>query len=421
MILLYNFIQVVFIILFWPLIIIFLISQNKYRRRILSRLGFGLTEQMKRCTPEHPTYWIHALSVGEMTSAVPLVTGLRQDNPECNIVISATTRTGRANAEKLFHNTGSIIIDGPVDIWGVVRYFIKKIHPDLFIQVETDFWPNQLYCLRHNHIPSFLVNGRISARSIKSYSRFGFFFRPMFSCFSHLCMQSAQDKKNMIRLGIPASRISTLGNLKFDVKRTASTQLSIHLDVGSDRKTVIAGSTHRGEERILLDCYCKLVASQPDLLLVIAPRDIGRSEEIASLARDKNLKVSLLSSGRMQDSDIIIIDSLGLLADLYGECDIAFVGGSMVACGGHNPLEPAGHGIPVLFGSHMEDFHEIAAELIQCGGARQVANGSELQQALFSILKNEAMQKDLGEKCLQYVRQHRGVIAAHITLFKTFL
>lgn len=425
MFVLYNILQLVFLPVFLPFIILFVLFSPKYRDRTPSRLGIGLGRKISNSGPASPskTIWLHALSVGEVTSAVPLVTGLRNRYPNSRIIVSVTTRTGKGVADNLLKSVADHVIDGPFDVLPVVAHFVKHIHPDLFILVETDLWPNTLLFLKNKNIPTILVNGRISQESIAGYKRLHFFFNPMFQSFSYLCLQTKHDRDNMQAIGLPPEKLKTLGNLKFDtIAGQANSSFSSAIGLlPEDRIIFICGSTHPGEEKILIDSYARVRKTYPELFLVIAPRDTNRSSEIRSIAEKYHLRVSLRTELSPTSTDMFILDTIGELIHFYALCDIGFVGGSLVNKGGHNPIEPATMGLPVIFGQNMQDFSEIAEALISSGGATKVSDGHELAEILFKLLSSPELRKRQGLAAQQCVESQRGVIHRHLELIRQLL
>jgi 3-deoxy-D-manno-octulosonic-acid transferase len=428
MFLLYNIVQLVFLAVFLPFITLFVLFSSKYRVRIPARLGFGLGRRISmpglaKDGPPAQTIWLHALSVGEVTSAVPLLAGLRKTYPDKRLIVSVTTHTGKKIAAELLGTIADHVIDGPLDLLPVVARFVKKIRPDLFILVETDLWPNTLLLLKHRNIPTILVNGRVSRESLAGYRRWRFFFTPMFQSFSFLCMQTQRDRNNMESLGLPPEKLRTLGNLKFGAT-PGTTASSPPLAAGllpKDRIIFICGSTHPGEEAILIDCYCQVRKTYPELYLIIAARDTNRSAELSALARDHQLTVSLRSENRATSADMLILDTLGELNRFYALADIAFVGGSLVTIGGHNPIEPASMGLPVLFGPHMQNNSEIADALISCGGATQVSSRLELVDLLSQLLASADLRTRQGQAAQRCVESQGGIIDKHLELIRQLL
>jgi len=425
---LYNILQLVLLPVFSPFITLFVLFSPKYRDRMPARLGIGLSRKFPTAEPEKDlaagkTIWLHALSVGEVTSAVPLLTGLRKTYPDSRLIVSVTTRTGKKVADTLLKSIADHVIDSPLDLLPVVCHFVKYIKPDLFILVETDLWPNILLFLRKKSIPTLLVNGRVSQKSMDGYRRLHFFFNPMFQSFSFLCMQTQHDRDNMAGIGLSPEKLRTLGNLKFD---TAAGKASPAITAAAallpkDRILMICGSTHPGEEKILLDCYCHMKKTHPELFLIIAPRHTNRSAEIKALADHHHLSAALRSDNSSSPADMLILDTIGELIHFYALADIGFVGGSLVQRGGHNPIEPAAMGLPVIFGPNMQDFSEIADTLIACGGATRVSGHLDLAAHLTELIVSKELRTSQGQAAQKCVEGQRGVIDKHIALIRQLL
>ncbi|HDO31468.1 MAG TPA: hypothetical protein ENG79_10540, partial [Desulfobacteraceae bacterium] len=263
MIFVYNFLQILFLAIGFPLLVPLVLIRRKYRGRIMTRLGFGPAGTIAAPPPGRgKIIWIHALSVGEVTSALPLVRGIRENLPTAVIIFSAATRTGMEVAEQYIRPFADQVVPAPLDLLFAVNRYIRTIRPDLFILVESDFWPNWLNQLRKHNIPAMLVNGRMSDRSFRLYRRCEFFFKPMFRCLTLLSMQTAEGAAQMRQLGLPGPRILSLGNLKYDTVPAApetedrqEARRQTAPNIIGDSIIWICGSTHRGEEEIILDAY----------------------------------------------------------------------------------------------------------------------------------------------------------------------
>ncbi|MDD2465036.1 MAG: 3-deoxy-D-manno-octulosonic acid transferase [Desulfobulbus sp.] len=407
-------------------------GKNKYRSRILRRVGVGLKAQLDfphRTPQKKTTIWIHALSVGEVTSALPLIRGLRQQLPQAVLIFSATTRSGSEVANSLLASLVDAIIPAPLDLGPVVPYYLDCIRPDLFIQVETDFWPHWLFCLRQRQIPLMLVNGRISARSFHRYQRFPWLFRPMFTAFTLLAMQTQNDADKMRKLGLPQDKVLILGNLKFDTQdehlasRPDSISITLRHKYGFSAidPLWICGSTHPGEEEILLGIYSRLHAQHPGLQLMLAPRNIERTDGIMDLTRQMHLPSRRRTKAPNAQGPLLVLDTIGELAGCYAMADIAFVGGSLLSFGGHNPLEPAGAGVPVLVGPYIEDFSEITQGLVDAGGVFRVGNKEALEHRLSQLLANPVERQAMGTRAAAWIGAHRGVVVNHLTMIDQLL
>lgn len=419
-------------ILFLPVGAALALGRKKYRSRILQRLGLTL----RACVPvrqqqknREPVIWIHALSVGEVTSALPLVNGLRKEYPKATLYFSTTTNTGRRTASQLCGPLVDEIFFAPFDFFFSVRRFINLLQPSLFILVETDFWPVWLWQLKKRKIPCLLVNGRFSLRSITRYRCFAFFFHPMFDCFQLLSLQTARDLKHLRQLGIAASKIKNLGNLKFDARpeNPAPTVPSMHrsdLGITSPGPVLICGSTHKGEEEQILAAW-KMIQGEKsriaDPTLIIAPRDLDRVSAIEQLARETGLSTARRSVRQAGRADVYLLDTMGELAACYQLADIAFIGGSLVPAGGHNPVEAAIAGIPVLFGPHMEDFSEISRDLIAAGGAARISGSDDLADQVIHLLVDKNKSRAMGRAARDFVLTSQGVVNKHLREVKHLL
>ena len=424
---LYTCISVTANLVLTPILIAASLAGNQHKRRkIMQRLGLALTRPNSKA-PTGPIIWIHALSVGEVTSALPLVRGLRETYPDAIIYFSVTTTAGLKIARDAAKKLVDDVLFAPFDLFFTVRRFLRLLSPDIFILVETDFWPEWLRQIHDRNIPAVLVNGRFSRQSIRRYQRFAMLFRPMFSCFSLLAMQTEEDGRQLRRLGLPPDRIRCLGNLKFDAgsivkKKGATCQFNrSELGISDQALLLVCGSTHPGEEEIIFSALAKIHKKIPELRLILAPRDIARGEEIIQLARQAGFSTRLRSRPNREDVDILVLDTLGELAGAYHLADLAFIGGSLIQEGGHNPIEAAAASIPVLFGPHMEDFSEISAGLLQAGGALRVSSSDDLACQIKDLLGNPDTAKKIGQNAGAFVRQGQGVVNRHLDIIDQLL
>ena len=421
----YNLFLTVGVIVFAPLLFVKVILTPKYRDRAGKRLGFALGQSPGGAGSGAPRIWVHALSVGEVASARNLVQELRRSYPQGLILFSSATRSGESFARSSLHEHVDCFVPFPFDLLWSVKRLISWVRPDLFVLVETDFWPNFLRELKRRDIPCLLVNGRASDSSFARYRKFRWLFSPVFNSFQALAMQTEQDAISLRQLGVDPERLVVLGNLKYDTALSGSSTKA-----GLDRAALripekalvwVAGSTHGGEEEIILDAFQKLVQSCANLFLIVAPRNVGRGAEIADLAARRGLSASRRSLGEAGEGSVLILDTLGELASVYALCDVAFVGGSLVEERGHNPLEPAVYGKPVLFGPHMEDFAEISRDLLAVGGARQVHDAEELCVGISLLLTDAAERERAGLQAQELIASRRGVTEAHLALILTVL
>ncbi len=427
MLIVYNIIQILGLIVLAPLLLVKIVLTPKYRGRVLKRFGIGLADLDSIRSLKRPRIWIHALSLGEVTSSASLVKAVRQVMPKAAILFSATTRAGEQHARTILQGHVDCFVPFPIDLWWSAKRFISLLEPDLFVLVETDFWPNFLTLLKRRRIASVLVNGRISQNSFERYRLFRGIFLPLFDSFKFIAMQTEEDAQKMIGLGVSPEKVKPLGNLKYDAVFPAAasdkpTLSREQLGIPPQAMLLVAGSTHAGEEEIIFTVYRRLRSLFPRLFLAVAPRDVARGGKVLAIARQHDLNCYARSGPPgNHNGDVLILDTLGELAGLYALCDVAFVGGSLVAEGGHNPVEPAAFGKPVLFGPHMEDFSEISEDLLAAGGGMMVKTEEELFRELKTLLGNNEIQEHMGAMAKRRVEQQQGVTARHVALISEIL
>ena len=422
----YNLVQLVGLILLAPFLFVKAILTPRYRGRMLRRLGKGLVLDLAGFPSGRPRIWIHALSVGETASARSMIKELRQRMPDAVIIFSATTRSGEVYCRRTLADWVDVFVSFPFDIYWIVKRFVRLIDPDLFVLIETDFWPNFLHILKAENKPSMLVNGRVSTSSFRNYRRLKFFFRPMFVSFDFLAMQTDDDVRKMVSLGVEPERVKALGNLKYDTivpVAAAGKVLLSRSDLGIPEKKLlwIAGSTHPGEEEILFRVFNRVLVKMPELFLVVAPRSIDRGDSLLALAEKQGLIGYLRTDEPRKNSQIMILNTMGELAASYGICDLAFVGASLVCKGGHNPLEPAGFGKPVLFGPYMDDFSEISRDLLQAKGCLMVQDEEELCDVLEKMVSEPDYRIEMGRRGAEFVLCQQGVTEKHLDVISRFL
>ena len=434
-IILYNIILVSGLILFSPFLFLKAVLSPKYRGRTLLRLGAAVGDIAGKLPAGRQRIWIHALSVGEVLSTQPLVKELRKACPSVSLVFSATTKTGEKLAREIMAGDIDLFVPFPFDVYGIAGKFIELINPDLFILVETDFWPNFLNILQKRDTPAILVNGRVSQSSFARYKRFRFIFLPMFRIFRFISMQTDADVRKMVSLGVDSDRVKALGNLKYDAvlpetvgwnnEQRPTSFYRQQFGISPDKVVWIAGSTHAGEEVGILSAYKRLSLLFPDLFLVVAPRETSRGREIKEIADRLGLTVrqrtAPLQEEEVPGAPLLILDTMGELTRMYSFCDIAFVGGSLVSEGGHNPLEPAAFGKPILFGPFMDDFTEISADLLERAAAIVCHDEDDIFEVMKKLLVNDTLRKEMGKRAQKLVLQHRGVTKRHIEIIQIIL
>ena len=418
MIRLYNILVWCLFLAILPVLPLVYAASKKRRANLLLRFGFQ--KGMPDKAAGEKRIWIHALSVGEVNSAFPFVKAFRKRHPAWKVIFTASTKTGFETAREQF-GKGHRLIDHlayfPFDIGFAVRKSLDAFHPDAVVITETDLWPGFLNETRRRKILTVLINARMSKRSLKGYllaKRAGINF---FKKLSHIMVQSRLDEERFEQLDVPPSKISVCGNIKFDRQVILPGQPFIEemgqrLNMGHSSKVLLAGSTHDGEELILLEAYRSLKKKFPGLQLLIASRNPERCKQIAGRFESCGVAVQFFSAmnAGIDQAAVILIDSIGKLAALYALCDVAFIGGSMVPCGGHNPLEPAAFAKPILFGPDMSDFLEISQMLVEKGGAFRVESGKELNKKVAQLLGDIKLCREMGDKSQAVFKSNRGAV-----------
>ncbi len=400
----------------WTFPLFFFLPLKRFVRNQRLRDRFALDSNFP--FPGKNRIWIHALSVGEVISALPLVDALQVRYPDQGVVFTVTTRSGMSVAREKLKNRDVILQFMPLDAWWVLRKFVLHIQPSVFILVETDIWPGLLDWLERKGVRSILVNGRISPRTFKAYNKARFFVRRLFDPFEWCLMQSDLDRNRLLRIGIPEGKVRTIGNIKFDQEwvgmgRKEQEEWLRTLKIKPGAFLWVAGSTHAGEEEILLDAFIKMRVSISGLCLILAPRDIGRSREIMEMVLTRELKGVLRSrlSGIEDDVwDVLILDTMGELGRIYGLAKVSFVGGSLVPVGGHNLLEPASFGCPVLFGPHTQNFVLMSSMLLEWEGGLRVDDAESLHDALKGLLLDGVKCRRMGEQARAFVKSNSGAL-----------
>ena len=411
-----------------PFILFAMLSTKKYRSGLSQKVGFVPASILSKLSGERPV-WIHAVSVGEVMTTIPLIRKLKKKYPDQKIVLSTVTVTGNYTAT-LNAKEADAVIYFPFDYPFIVKRVIRTINPKLFITLETELWPNFLRTLKRNHIPSVVISGRISKNSYPRYRWTRFFFSKVLKNIDAFYMQTDVDARRIMDIGAPRDRVVTVGNLKFDqslpiVTEEEKAEFYKMLYVNEGQKIFIAGSTHRGEEDIILDIFQTLKKSHPDLILILAPRHPERFNEVAQLITRYRLRdikrTALTRQAQTNPYDVILLDTIGELSKLYSIGTIIFVGGSLVPIGGHNVLEPAVHKKAVLFGPHMDNFLEISSHLMNNGGGLQVHTKKELLTHAQKLLSDDTLRNDLGEKAFEIISPNQGAIEKAMEIIETFI
>ena len=403
------------------------LRKGRLRKGVGERLGF-LRGEKKSLLAGHDTIWVHAVSVGETMAARPLLKALKARYPRHRIVLSTVTETGQGVGESI--GDVDLCIYFPFDFRFSVNRLLKTIRPSLIVVVETEIWPNFLRCARLLDIPVVLANGRISDKSFGGYRRFAWVFRSVLPNFSALCMQTEEDARRIVAIGAPPTRVSVTKNLKYDLpvliasdERKAELRSTYRIPCGIPVFT--AGSTHQGEEEALLIAFRALLDEGRELFLVLAPRHPERAEEVSALLERMGIPFTRRSSlsARARDfhsGEALLLDSVGELMGIYSLSDLVFVGGSLAPVGGHNLLEPASVGVPVLFGPHMNNFREIASKILSNAAGVQVREASLLPSVVRGLLDNPAARAEMGGNGARLLVENRGATERHMEIIRTF-
>ena len=412
----------------FPVLLFALAVRSKYRAGLWQRMGFISKKIRVQLTGYHPI-WVHAVSVGEVLASVPIIRKIKKEHPQKKIVLSTITSTGNNTARQKLPEV-DFLIYFPYDYFFIVQKVIKIIQPCIFIHTETEVWPNFLWVLKKNRIPSVIVNGRISAGSCRRYKLFGLFFKNVFNKVSAFGMQSFIDCKRVVDIGADPHKIFITGNMKFDKKNQDSTgtkkdELLKELGLDEKDKIFIAGSTHPPEEEGILWVFLELLKEKFNLILILAPRHPERFSEVEKLVKKRGL--SLVRKSQIKNTkfasrpQVILLDTIGELAQTYSLGDVIFVGGSLVNVGGHNLLEPLVFKKPVIFGPYIQNISEIVNLLIQSEAGILVKTKEELLYQSKRLLINGKEAQALGERGFQVVNTHQGATEKNMAIIRRFI
>lgn len=383
------------------------IKAPTYRHRVPERLALG--------APAPPAQvWIHAVSVGEVQAAEPLIRGLRARHPGLQVLVTTTTPTG---AQRLRDRFGEEVAHRytPYDLPGVMARFLDQIRPTLVIVLETEIWPNMLARCAARAIPVILANARLSERSAAGYRRLASLTRATLKDIDLIAAQSHADAQRFIALGADPSRVETTGSIKFDLHRPASLldqSEAIRRLWGVERPVWVAASTHEGEEELLLKAHRRIRAAMPTALLVLVPRHPERFERVAELVDKTGFRLVRRSRKELCEAGTAVFlgDTMGELQAFIAAADAAFIGGSLVPSGGHNLLEAAAVGVPAVIGPHHFNFAAITEMLTEAGGAAVVRDAEELAQCMIEWLSDAPLRARVGEQGQRVVEMNRGAV-----------
>ena len=411
---LYNVVLLAALVVSSPLWLWRIATTHKYRQGLAERLG---------CVPrrlatlfalagERPLIWFHAVSVGEVMAITRLVKNLEDALPGYQILISTTTRTGQALARERFGLNR--VFYCPLDLPWAVRAYLNVLKPSLLVLAETEFWPNLLSGCSHRGIPVAVVNARISDRSWPRYRRLRILWRPFLSRLSRVLAQSPADAERLLAIGCRPKSVTVAGNLKFDVRAAKEADATrILKSISGGLQLIVAGSTLEGEESALLEAWSRLLAADSQLVMVLAPRHPERFSAIATLLEKsgvpwcKRSDWNEESAQQLRRGEIVLLDTIGELASVYSLAGVAFVGGSLISAGGHNPLEPAQFGVPIVMGPHYANFRAITDDLLAQHAIR-IAAKEELAQTIINLLHDRSAADAMGERAKQVFDRQAG-------------
>ena len=396
----FNILFFIYTFIYFP----YLILTGRWYTGYEARLGF-FSPALKARIPACCSVWIHAVSVGEVVAVSGLIDKIKTRWPSRNIILTTTTKTGYELACAKLGST-VVVIPSPLDFTFVVESFVRLIKPKIYIVAETEIWPNLFSCLHKNQIPLVIINGRISDASLGRYKAIQFILKDVLDKVSLFCMQSQLNADRIIALGASPQKVISLGNIKFD--NVSSHQNETDVFMSMDRSLWIAGSTHPGEEEIILKVYSKHKASWR---LVIAPRHVERSQEIITLIQAhgfKAIRFSEMPKDRLTDDSVIVVDTIGQLSFLYKQASLVFVGKSLCGGGGQNIIEPAMYAKPIIVGPLMENFRDIAALFNAQEAIVQVKDVAEFQAEVNRLMNDASLREQLGQRAYKVVQDNQG-------------
>ncbi|MGD0346135.1 MAG: 3-deoxy-D-manno-octulosonic acid transferase [Terracidiphilus sp.] len=401
-------------------------TTQKYREGLWERLG-RVPERLAAGSGSggRPLIWVHAVSVGEVLAVTRLVKTLDAALPEYFVAISTTTRTGQALARERFG--ANRVFYCPLDLPWAVRAYLNALKPRLLVLAETEFWPNLLSGCFRRGIPVAVVNARISDRSWPRYNKLRRLWKPLLGRLGPALAQSTTDAERLIAIGCAAERVRVAGNLKFDVRAAEEAEATRILRARvAELRLVVAGSTLEGEEAALLDAWPRLLAADPELAMVLAPRHPERFAGVAALLErsgnrwTRRSEWSAKPTEPLRPGEIVLLDTIGELASVYSLASVAFVGGSVVAAGGHNPLEPAQFGVAIVMGPHFANFRAIVDDLV-AHNALRIATKEQLAEALVGLLGDRPAAEAMGARAIEVFERQAGATERCVAALRKLL
>lgn len=423
----YNILLLIYWIGLIPVLLYGMVVKEGFYERLKPSMGF-MTPALQERIAGRPVIWVHGASVGEIVAASPIVKDIQREFPQVAVVVSVVTKVGYGMAERILPDAEGIIFF-PLDRPFFVRRALHLFNPLAILLVETELWPNFLRIAKKEQIPVMMVNGRISGRSHKRYMRIQSFVKGMLGSIDRFCMQSNIAAEYITDLGAHPSQVTVTGNTKYDqtyatVTEAEKEELLSQFGFSGHFPIIVVGSTHKGEEEIILEAFNGLREQYPKARLLLAPRQIIRAEEIVTMCESYGLQAvrrSTMDRPTDEATPVVILDTIGELGRLYALGDIIFVGGSFVPVGGHNILEPAAHGKPIVVGPHMFNFTEIYQLLSDRGACRMVHSAEELQAEWTLLSEQEEVRTERGAHCLEVVVENQGATHRNVQELRRLL
>ena len=416
----YNLVFTLLFLLSAPFYWLKMVRRGNWREGFSQRFG-KYSSKIKQALTNRHVLWLHAVSVGEVNICTQLIAALEPRLPNLKIVVSTTTSTGMAELQRKLPSH-IVKIYYPIDRKVYAWRAIGTIHPELIVLVEAEIWPNFLWRAHELRVPVFLVNARLSKRSYRGYKRFGLLFRPLFAKFAGVGCQNEEDAQRLIQLGCRPEAVHVVGNLKFDAAKLEERRLLDvpallrQIGVPPGARVLVAGSTHAGEESIMGQVFMRLKNVFPDLFLVVVPRHFERGKEAGRDLSQQGVRfvyrseITVNKQYQPDEFDCLLVNTTGELKYYYEHADVVFVGKSLTAEGGQNPIEPGALAKPMIFGPNMQNFEAIARQLVEREGALQVHNVDQLEVAIAKLLGSPERREALGQNAQRIVRENLGAI-----------
>ncbi len=398
----YGILSTIIFLTLLPFYYIVRVIQKKYLYGWREKLGF-----LKSPDLGEKVIMLHGVSVGEIIALENLTKKTKETFPDYKIVITTGTKTGQDIAHKKYAEIADFITYFPFDIPFAVNSFLNKVRPSVVLIAETELWPNFAYYCKKKNIPLFVINGRISDSTFNAYKRLKFFFKHILSNYTGLFTQSIEDRDKLIAIGANPQTTEFMGNLKFDIKK-----LDVSIAIGKgENKLIIAGSTHKGEDEIVLEAFKNVKQKVSNAKLLLASRHLERIPDIVELVKSTGLSYGFRSKGdTFAEKDIILLDTMGELGKMYAICDFAFIGGSFNKTGGHNPLEAAVYNKPVITGPCIHNFKDIYGILTHTNAGKLVKTPQELENHMLKLLTDKEFYKSAQNDCFKVFESQKGAL-----------